>query len=76
MNRLKALRIINLLLMIVFFFLASSGLLYWIGWLDIPYSTFSLIHPITGLSLVILVIFHLILNFNWIKANYLKKRKK
>lgn len=76
MNKLKALRIINLLLMIVFFFLASSGLLYWIGWLDIPYSTFSLIHPITGLSLVILVILHLILNFNWIKANYLKKRKK
>ncbi len=75
MNRLKALRIINLLLIVVFFFIATSGLLYWVGWLNIPYSTFRLVHPLTGLTLVVLVIFHLILNYNWIKANYLKKRK-
>jgi hypothetical protein len=75
MNRLKALRIVNLLLIIVFFSIASSGLLYWAGWLNIPYSTFRVVHPFTGLTLVILVIIHLVLNYNWIKANYLKKRK-
>jgi len=76
MNRLKALKVVNLLLMVVFLSLATSGLLYWVGLLDIPYSTFRLIHPITGLTLVILVIIHLVLNYNWIKANYLKKRNK
>jgi predicted ferric reductase len=75
MSKLKALRILNLLLIIVFLFIGSSGILYWLGWLDIPYSTFRLVHPLTGLLLVILVILHLILNYNWIKANYLKKRK-
>lgn len=75
MNRIKALRILNILLFIVFVFLGSSGILYWLGWLDIPYATFSLVHPLTGTILVILVILHLILNYNWIRANYLKKRK-
>ncbi len=75
MNRIKALRILNILLFIVFVFLGSSGILYWLGWLDIPYAIFSLVHPLTGTILVILVILHLILNYNWIRANYLKKRK-
>ena len=69
MSRIKALRIVNLLLIIVFFFIGSSGLLYWAEWLNIPYSTFSFVHPLTGLALVILVLIHLVLNFNWIKAN-------
>jgi predicted ferric reductase len=75
MNKLKTLRIVNFLLIIVFFSIASSGLLYWARWLNIPYATFKIVHPITGLTLVVLVLIHLVLNYNWIKANYLKKRK-
>jgi heme A synthase len=34
---------------------------------------FEIIHKGGGMILLALVIFHLILNFNWIKASYFKK---
>lgn len=75
MNRVKALKVVNLLLFFVFFGIAISGLTAMLFPGLIPYSTFRVAHPFTGTTFVALVIAHLILNFNWIKANYLKKKK-
>ncbi len=75
MNRVKALRITNVLLFLVFVGIAISGLTAFLFPGLIPYSTFRVAHPLTGVALVALVIIHLSLNFNWIKANYLKKKK-
>jgi hypothetical protein len=75
MNRVKALRVVNVLLFLVFLGIAISGLTAFLFPGLIPYSTFRLAHPLTGIALIALVIIHLVLNFNWIKANYLKKKK-
>ena len=75
MNRVKALRITNVLLFLVFVGIAISGLTAMLFPGLIPYSTFRVAHPLTGATLVALVMVHLFLNFNWIKANYLKKKK-
>ncbi len=75
-SRVKMLRIVNLLLALVFIGVAFGGLVrMFTGDSLIPYATFNQIHPISGLIFVILVIAHIYLNFNWIKANYLKKKK-
>jgi hypothetical protein len=75
MNRVKALKITNLLLFFVFLGIAISGLTAMLFPGLIPYATFRVAHPLTGAALVALVVTHLFLNFNWIKANYLKKKK-
>lgn len=75
MSRVKMLRIVNLLLALVFIGVAFGGLTRMFFEDLIPYSTFRQIHPISGLIFVILVFAHIYLNFNWIKANYLKKKK-
>ena len=75
MNRVKALRVVNVLLFLVFLGIAISGTTAFLFPGLIPYSTFRLAHPLTGITFVALVVVHLVLNFNWIKANYLKKKK-
>lgn len=75
MNKVKALRVVNVLLFLVFIGIAISGLTAFLFPGLIPYSTFRLAHPLTGIAFIALVIAHLVLNFNWIKANFLKKKK-
>jgi|WetSurMetagenome_2_1015567.scaffolds.fasta_scaffold666435_2 hypothetical protein len=57
------LKIVNLILGVDFLLLAGSGLLH----LQIPYEVYSKAHPILGITLVICVVFHVILNWTWIK---------
>ena len=75
MNRVKALKVVNMLLFLVFVGIAFSGLTAMLFPGLIPYSIFRVAHPFTGATFVTLVVIHIILNFNWIKANYLKKKK-
>lgn len=75
MNKVKALRVVNVLLFLVFIGIAISGLTAFLFPGLIPYSLFRLAHPLTGIAFIVLVIAHLFLNFNWIKANFLKKKK-
>ena len=74
MSKAKALRIVNALLGLVFLGVAIPGLIQTIAPGAIPYSQFRQIHPVMGSLFVALVIAHLYLNLNWIKANYLKKK--
>jgi hypothetical protein len=71
MNKQKALKIINVLLILDFLGLVSTAVLDDV----IPRELFEKIHPSLGLTLVVLVIIHIILNFTWIKATYFKTKK-
>lgn len=67
----KLLRIINVILALNLLVMATTGGLR--DW--IPYDVFRAIHRPAGFTLVVLVLVHLYLNRNWIKQNYLKKKK-
>ena len=71
MQKNKALKIVNLILAFLFVGIAISGIFQDF----IPYETFRPFHHLTGYALVITVVAHIFLNFNWIKANYLKRKK-
>ncbi|MCX5868333.1 MAG: hypothetical protein NT009_12820 [Proteobacteria bacterium] len=70
MKKLKALKIINLLLLIVFFIQASTGM----GHNFIDGEWFAVIHRTGGILLLIFAVSHLILNWGWVKANFLKAK--
>jgi len=40
----------------------------------LSFKTFGLFHKIGGATLLCLIALHIILNFNWIKANYFPRR--
>lgn len=40
----------------------------------IPHETYELVHVNGGILLFILVVFHVALNWDWIKKNYFKRR--
>jgi hypothetical protein len=68
MNKAKALKVLNPVLAIVFLFQALSGLLPAV----VPYNA----HRAGGIALVIGIGLHLFLNWGWIRANFLKRRKR
>ena len=72
MSKIKALKIVNSALAIVFLILVLTALFFQ----SIPYSIYRVIHPYTGYVFTGLVILHIILNFGWIKNNVLKKKNK
>lgn len=66
----KALKIVNVVLLILLFN-------QWIGstvYPGISHDLFEWGHERAGILLVIMAIVHLILNWNWVKANYFKKK--
>lgn len=75
MNRLKYLRIVNVIIALLVLSLALSGMVRKLFPSLIPYQTFALIHPLTGFLFVFFIGIHVTLNFNWIKTNYLKRKK-
>lgn len=60
---------VNLVLLLSFLFQAGTGLFHE----AIPYRIFREIHEHNGLLLVILGICHLILNWSWIKTNFISR---
>ncbi len=65
------LKITNPLLAVVFIVQVVTGIFHE----QIGYETFEAIHPRFGFLLLIVVALHLFLNWSWIKAQYLKKKK-
>lgn len=68
MKKVKALKIVNLLLFLAFISQASTG----IGQAYIDADLLTVIHRIGGILLLILALTHLSLNWGWVKQNYLK----
>jgi hypothetical protein len=69
MKRNTALRILNLILLVLFISQAVTGLFH----AKISHETFEIFHEGGGKVFIGLIVVHLILNFNWVKANYLPK---
>jgi len=71
MKRNTTLKIINPILLVLIISQAVTGLLH----TKLSPETFETIHEGGGIVLVGLVIVHLILNFNWIRASYFHKKR-
>ena len=71
-NKLKALKILNPILGILFIVQAGSGMFHGM----IPWEIFEKVHGTTGYLFAAGVVTHFILNWSWIKANFLKPRPK
>jgi len=69
MKKNTALKIVNPILLVLIISQAATGLLR----MKLSPEAFEFIHEGGGIVLVGLVIAHLILNLNWVKANYLYK---
>ena len=71
MRRKLILKVVNTLLAILFLDMAATGLLsdY------IPYNTYQIVHAQVGKFFVLFAIAHLVLNWNWVKMTYFKKKK-
>ena len=70
MKRNTALKILNPVLAVLFINQALSGIFHH----QISYEAFEILHKAAGKVFIGLVVVHFVLNFNWIKANYLKRR--
>jgi len=74
MNKAKLLRALNPILLVDFFVVATTGVQLL---LDLNFPNPELVyefHKYSGLLMIVLVIFHLMLNWSWIKTNILKRK--
>lgn len=75
MNKLKWLRILNIFVVLAFLNVAISiGLYLYAPGLQ-GNETLGELHEIGGKIFFILIVLHVILNWNWIQTQYLKKKK-
>jgi hypothetical protein len=70
MKRNTALKILNPLLLLFFINQAITALFHE----HLSLKTFGLFHETGGAILLCLIALHIILNFNWIKANYFPRK--
>jgi len=71
MKRNTALKILNPILLALIVSQVLSGLFR----IKLSHDTFELIHKNGGMVLIGLIVLHLVLNFNWVKANYFPKAR-
>ena len=69
MKKNTALKIVNPVLFILIIYQVVTGF----SRMKLSHETFEVLHEGGGMILAVLVIVHIILNFNWIKANYFHK---
>jgi hypothetical protein len=76
MRKQKALKVLNIFMIFLFIFSALSVIIY--RWIPSPLSgdeNLYYIHIYGGTIFIFAGIIHLILNWSWIKMNYLKRKK-
>lgn len=74
MNKMKLLLPVNVVLFLSFLLQLITIIIIFFGIRTPSMQMVLEIHEYNGLLLVGLVILHLILNWNWVKANFFKKR--
>jgi hypothetical protein len=72
MNKPLMLKVVNPLVGLAFVLLVGGAIGYKAGL--IGYSHFTRVHPIVGFIFAALIILHIILNWGWIKMNFLPKK--
>lgn len=69
MQKLQTLKIVNTFLAIAFLTLETTAMFH-----DyIPYSIYRRIHPLAGNTFSTMAVIHVVLNYEWIKKNRLKR---
>ena len=70
MSRNKALKIVNMVLLVLLINQAATGILG----ANLPYAVFVWGHKRAAFVLLAAAALHILLNWNWIKANYFRKK--
>lgn len=70
MEKKALLKVVNVFLALSFVLTAIPGFIKAVMPDLIPYDKFSTLHPIFGISMIVCAVLHIILNWNWIKANF------
>jgi hypothetical protein len=70
MSKIKALKVVNVILLVLLINQAATGMLG----MKLPHWAFEWGHKRAAIVLLTVAAVHLILNWNWIKANYFRKK--
>ena len=70
MSKNKALKVVNMVLLVLLVNQALTGMLA----MKLPHAVFEWGHERTAVVLLAVAAVHRVLNWNWIKANYFKKK--
>jgi len=71
MNKAMALKVVNPVLAV----LLVSQLVTGMARGSLSHETFEFLHEGGGITLAVVAAIHLVLNWNWVKASYFRKRK-
>ena len=66
----KALKIVNVVLLVLLLNQAATGMLA----IKLPHEVFEWGHERAAFVLLVIAAVHLVMNWNWVKANYFKKK--
>ena len=70
MSRNKGLKVVNVVLLVLLINQAATGMLA----IKLPYKAFQWAHERAAFVLLAVAAVHLVLNWNWVKTNYFKKK--
>lgn len=77
MKKILFLRIINILMILLFLLTALGVIFYtWVPGRQRGAEWLYEIHVNAGKTFILVALFHIFLNWGWVKNNYLKKRRK
>jgi len=72
MKRNTAFKVLNPVIAILLMIQVFSGLFSD----SLSHDAFEILHEANGITLAILIVLHIALNWNWVKANFFKKAQK
>jgi len=72
MNKAKALKWVNLVLLISAVVQVTTGLILALGWFPSALGEISKLHEHNGMLFIVLLFAHLFFNWGWIKSNFFK----
>jgi predicted ferric reductase len=73
MNRVQVLKIVNFLLFVFFIIQALTGIALFFDLFASSLEMTAQVHKYSGLLFIILAIVHLVLNWGWVRVNFLKR---
>lgn len=72
MSKFILMRVLNVILLVSALFQAGTGFLAWGNAINTHF--FVIAHPVNGIILVVLILTHLALNWQWVVQNYFRRK--